>query len=42
MMSKYVLDNVDQIVLGLEVRLITLINPTVLEVRDVNNPKVVI
>jgi len=28
MMSKYVLDNVDQIVLGLEIRPITLIDPT--------------
>jgi len=42
MMSKYVLDNVDQIVLGLELRPITLIDPTVLEVRDVNNPGLVI
>jgi len=42
MMSKYVLDNVDQIVLGLELRPITPMDPTVLEVRDVNNPGLVI
>jgi len=41
-MSKYVLNNVDQIVLGLELRLITPIDPTVLEIRDVNNPELVI
>jgi len=42
MMGKYVLDNVDQIVLGLKNRSITLIEPTVLEVRDVSNPRLVI
>jgi len=42
MMGKYVLDNVDQIVLGLENRLITPMDPTVLEVRDVSNPRLVI
>jgi len=36
MMSKYVLDNVDQIVLGLETRPITPINPT--EVHDATDP----
>jgi len=42
MMGKYVLDDVDQIVLGLELRPITPMDPTVLEVRDVNNPGLVI
>jgi len=38
MMSKYVLDNVDQIVLGLKTRPITPIDPTVLEVHDATDP----
>jgi len=42
MIGKYVLDDVDQIVLGLENRPITLIDPTVLEVRDVSNSRLVI
>jgi len=42
MMGKYVLDDVDQIVLGLENRPITPMDPTVLEVRDVSNPRLVI
>jgi len=42
MMSKYVLDDVDQIVLGLKSRPITPIDPTVLEVRNVSNPRLVI
>jgi len=37
-MGKYVLDNVDQIVLGLETRLITPIDPTVLEVYNATDP----
>jgi len=36
MIGKYVLDNVDQIVLGLEIRLITPINPT--EVYNATDP----
>jgi len=36
MMGKYVLDNVDQIVLGLENRPITLIDPT--EVYNATDP----
>jgi len=42
MMGKYVFDNVDQIVLGLKNRPITPIDPTVLEVRNVSNPRLVI
>jgi len=42
MIGKYVLDNVDQIVLGLENRSITPIDPTVLEVRNVSNSRLVI
>jgi len=38
MMSKYVLDDVDQIVLGLETRPITPIDPTVLEVYNATDP----
>jgi len=38
MMSKYVLDNVDQIVLGLKNRPITPIDPTVLEVYNAIDP----
>jgi len=38
MMGKYVLDNVDQIVLGLETRLITPMDPTVLEVYNATDP----
>jgi len=38
MMGKYVLDDVDQIVLGLETRSITLIDPTVLEVHNATDP----
>jgi len=38
MMSKYVLDNVDQIVLGLKTRPITPIDPTVLEVYNATDP----
>jgi len=38
MMSKYVLDDVDQIVLGLETRSITPIDPTVLEVYNAIDP----
>jgi len=34
MIGKYVLDNVDQIVLGLKARPITPIDPTVLEVYN--------
>ena len=42
MMGKYILDDVDQIVLGLEIRPITPMDPTVPEVRDVSNPRLVI
>jgi len=42
MMGKYVLDDVDQIVLGLKNRPITPIDPTVLEVSNVSNPRLVI
>jgi len=38
MMSKYVLDDVDQIVLGLETRPITPMDPTVLEVYNATDP----
>jgi len=38
MMGKYVLDDVDQIVLGLETRPITPMDPTVLEVHDAIDP----
>jgi len=34
-MGKYVLDNVNQIVLDLKIRRITPIDPTVLEVRNI-------
>ena len=40
MMSKYVLDDVDQIVLGLKSRPITPIDPTVLEVYNATDPQV--
>jgi len=39
-MGKYVLDDVDQIVLGLETRPITPIDPTVLEVYNATDPQV--
>jgi len=38
MIGKYVLDNVDYIVLGLETRPITLIDPIVLEVYNAIDP----
>jgi len=38
MMGKYVLDDVDQIVLGLETRPITPMDPTVLEVHNATDP----
>jgi len=38
MIGKYVLDNVDQIVLGLKIRPITPIDPTVLEVHNIIDP----